>query len=78
MRVGEKSLRFLVDKWFGPTSTMPVHVTQFSHTRHDPRRYVRIEAIRSTGILAILFFLHDDGSWYVFPPAIKRPSMNTH
>ena len=27
------------------------------------------------GMLAIIFFRHDDGSWNVFPPQAKRPSM---
>ncbi len=75
MKTGEKSLRFLVDKWLGPTSTIPTRVTEFIHTRSDSRCYVRVESSRPTGVLAIIFFRHDDGSWCVFPPAMKRPAM---
>jgi hypothetical protein len=78
MKTGEKSLRLLVDKWLAPSSTVPARVTQFIHARADPWRYIRVEAAQPTGALAFFFFLHDDGSWCVFPPAIKRPSMSTH
>jgi hypothetical protein len=68
MNTGQMSLRLLVDKWLAPTPAMPVRVTRFSRTNSNRRRYVRVEAMRPTGLLAILFFRHDDGSWCVFPP----------
>ncbi|WP_233853804.1 hypothetical protein [Paraburkholderia sp. HD33-4] len=27
------------------------------------------------GLLSLAFFLHDDGCWQVYPPAVKRPVM---
>jgi hypothetical protein len=75
MNSGEKSLRWLIDKWLAPTPAMPVRVTRFSGTLSNQRRYVRVEASRPTGSLAIFFFRHDDGSWCVFPPAAERPTM---
>jgi len=77
MNTGQMSLRLLVDKWLAPTPAMPVRVTRFSRTSSNHRRYVRVEALRPTGLLAILFFRHDDGSWCVFPPSIEseRPAM---
>lgn len=78
MKTGEMSLHLLVDKWLAPSSTVPARVTQFIHARGDAWRYVRVEAAQPTGVLAFFFFLHDDGSWCVFPPASKRPSMSTH
>jgi len=39
-------------------------------------RYVRVEAVRPTGVLALLFFRHDDGSWQVFPPEEIRLTMS--
>jgi hypothetical protein len=39
-------------------------------------RYVCIEAEHPGGPLAIIFFRHDDGTWNVFPPQAKRPSMS--
>ncbi|MDB5837709.1 MAG: hypothetical protein JWR14_7539 [Caballeronia sp.] len=77
MKAGEKSLRCLVDKWLGPTATIPARVTRFIHTRSEARCYVLVETARPTGVLAIFFFRHADGSWCVFPPEIKRPSMST-
>jgi hypothetical protein len=69
------SLRLLVEKWFGSTPTMPVRVTRFGRLPSTRRRYVCVEIFRPTGTLAIYFFLHDDGTWWVFPPEIKRPAM---
>jgi hypothetical protein len=75
MNSGEKSLRWLIDKWLAPTPAMPVRVTRFSGTRSNQRRYVRVEASRPAGSLAIFFFRHDDGSWCVFPATAERPAM---
>ncbi|SAL82788.1 hypothetical protein AWB67_06222 [Caballeronia terrestris] len=71
MHTDEKSLRSAVDKWLAPTPAMPARVVRFCVRA----RYVCVEALRPTGVLAIVFFRHDDGSWNVFPPQIKRPSM---
>jgi hypothetical protein len=70
------SLRLLVEKWLGPTPAMPVRVTQFGRMPSNQRRYVRVEALRPAGTLAIYFFLHDDGTWRVFPPEVERPAMS--
>jgi hypothetical protein len=72
----ETSLRGLVEKWFGPESQMRARVTLFSHSRAGRWRYVCVASRRATGELSIFFFRHDDGSWSVFPPETKRPSMN--
>lgn len=72
------SLRLLVDKWLGSTPAMTVRVTQFGRTSSNQRRFVCVEALRPAGKLAIYFFLHDDGEWCVFPPAVKRPAMSVH
>ncbi|REE06481.1 hypothetical protein B0G71_8156 [Paraburkholderia sp. BL27I4N3] len=68
----ERSLRLLVDKWVGLT---PVRVIRFGRTSSGQRRYVCVEALRSAGALEICFFLHGDGTWYVFPPAVDRPAI---
>ena len=39
-------------------------------------RYVRVEALKPTGVLALFFFRHDDGSWQVFPPEAVRMMMS--
>lgn len=69
MKTAETSLRWIVDKWLGPSPVSPVRVTQFSRARGRGTRYVRIEAIRRDGPVGIFFFRHDDGTWCVFPPA---------
>lgn len=71
----EQSLRFLVEKWLAPGPMEPVHVTKFGRTRSGRRRYVCVEVAQPSGVRALFFFRHDDGCWYVFPPAGDRPNM---
>jgi hypothetical protein len=73
--VNERSLRFQVEKWLAPGPTIPVHVTEFSRTRWARRRYVCVETALPGGLRALLFFRHDDGCWYVFPPTADRLKM---
>jgi hypothetical protein len=69
---GDQSLRLLVEKWLAPVAATPVRVTEFSRTRIDGTRYVRVEASSSGGPRALFFFKHDDGCWCVFPPTVER------
>ena len=78
MGSGEKCLRLLVVKWFGPAAVVTARVLAFSRTSSDRRRYVRIGAVRSDGYLAIVFFRHDDGSWNVFPANASTPAMRAY
>ncbi|TDN70029.1 hypothetical protein B0G77_3476 [Paraburkholderia sp. BL10I2N1] len=81
MSLSEKSLRNLIDKWLAPTPASPVHLTRsrLSNTASGEARCVFARSSRLTGTvpLEIMFFRHDDGRWYVYPPATKRPSMRT-
>jgi hypothetical protein len=63
----EQSPRCPVEKWLPPAPATPVHVTAFSRTRLDGRRYVCVEMSSPSGAHALFFFKHDDGSWCVFP-----------
>lgn len=69
---GERSLRFLVEKWLAPGPSIPVRVTEFSRTRGGGRRYVRVEAALASNARGLFFFRHDDGCWCVFPPTADR------
>jgi hypothetical protein len=51
----EKSLRLLIEKWLSPTLATPIRVMRFNHTRHNVRRYVRVEAQRAEGAVALFF-----------------------
>jgi hypothetical protein len=75
MSLADGTLRPLVDKWFGPTPATPVRVIRFGRLLSSRRRYVCVEALRAGGPLKIYFFLHDDGTWCVFPPALEHPAM---
>jgi hypothetical protein len=78
MGSGEKCLRTLVGKWFGSSAVVTIRVMEFSRTRTDRRRYVRIGAVRAGGGLTIVFFRHDDGSWNVFPAKTSTPAMRVY
>ncbi|ADG20860.1 hypothetical protein [Paraburkholderia atlantica] len=70
----EQSLRYQVDKWLAPTLTQGVHVTVFSRTRSDGRRYVCVEASDRLTSHSLFFFRHDNG-WKVFPAQPDRPQL---
>lgn len=76
MRVGERSLRALVEKWLGLDAVKRARVTRFRRSVQHPWPYVRVEVTRPSGVLAIMFFRHDDGSWCVFPPEHRPPAIN--
>ncbi|WP_042882385.1 hypothetical protein [Cupriavidus necator] len=73
-----QSLRFQVEKWLAPGPTTPVRVVEFSRTHFGRRRYVCVETEQPAGLRALFFFRHDDGCWYVFPPAADRPNMTSN
>ncbi|WP_321928698.1 hypothetical protein [Paraburkholderia guartelaensis] len=75
MKTAERSLRLLVEKWIGTSPERRPRVTGFGYCRQRAWRYVRVEAANSSGVLSILFFRHEDGSWCVFPPERRRPAM---
>ncbi|SAL78866.1 hypothetical protein AWB67_05343 [Caballeronia terrestris] len=70
------SLHRLVDKWLGPTQATPARVVRMTRSGSHPTRCIRVEVERPSGSLSVLFFRHDDGTWCVFPPTNRRPSMN--
>jgi hypothetical protein len=76
MYAAEKSLHWIVDKWLAPTAAMPARVTRVGRSGLQRRRTVCVEMLRPGGLLSLVFFRHDDGSWNVFPPAVERPAMN--
>jgi hypothetical protein len=76
MRTVDRSLHVQVEKWLGSVSSLQTRVTRFSRSAQNPWRCVRVEALRGSGTLSIVFFRHDDGSWCVFPPQGRRLTMN--
>jgi hypothetical protein len=75
MQTAENSLHCAVDKWLAPTEAHPARVVRLCRSVTGSR-YVCIEAWHSNGPIAIVFFRHDDGTWNVFPPPLRRPSMS--
>jgi hypothetical protein len=78
MKLGEQSLRLLVEKWLAPSAATPVHVTRSSRIHASQKRSVLVETIRPEGAVAIFFFWHEDGTWRVFPPAAPYPTMRAY
>jgi hypothetical protein len=75
MSTRERSLSVLVAKWLGQDLMGSARVTRFSQSRQKPWRSVCVETTQPAGPIAIVFFRHDDGSWCVYPPDAKRPTM---
>lgn len=75
MDATQNSLRVLVDKWLGTAGPQPVRVLRTQRSRSGRICRVCIEARSSSGPIVLFFFRHDDGSWHVFPPAIRPPAM---
>jgi hypothetical protein len=78
MNTHRDSLRRIVEKWLAPTPAAPVREIRLCRMEANHTRYVRVEALRPTGVLALFFFRHDDGSWQVFPPVAARMTMSAH
>ena len=76
MNTQRASLRRIVDKWLAPTPASPVRDIRLCRMQANHIRYVRVEALRPSGVLALFFFRHDDGSWQVFPPEAVRMMMS--
>lgn len=72
---GRYSLHDLVDKWLSPIPAESIRIIRLGRSRSNQRPHVRIETTRPNGVVAIIFFRHDDGSWYVFPPPAARPAI---
>jgi hypothetical protein len=74
----EGTLRWLVEKWLWPTQVAPARVTRFGRTTLDRTRFVCLEAWRQERLVALLFFRHIDGTWHVFPPQTRHPTMRMY
>jgi hypothetical protein len=72
----ENSLHWAVDKWLAPSPAHPARVVQLCRSHLTGMRFVRIEAWHAGGSIAIIFFRHEDGTWNVFPPQVRRLSMS--
>ncbi|WP_118181615.1 hypothetical protein [Paraburkholderia phosphatilytica] len=68
-----RSLRWNIDKWFGPACRDRIIVTRAKGVT-SAARYVCVREKDSDGEIALFLFRHMDGSWDVFPPDRLRPS----
>ncbi|MBN3756439.1 hypothetical protein G3N95_26100 [Paraburkholderia sp. Tr-20389] len=68
-----RSLRWNIDKWFGPACRDRIIVTRAQGARWGAR-YVCVREKDSGNEIALFLFRHMDGSWSVFPPDRIRPS----
>lgn len=76
MLLRDRSLRSQIEKWLPPAAITPIRITRVSYGWSAHGRCVRVEATRSAGSIAIHFFRHRDGSWFVFPQTVARPAIN--
>ncbi|PPK46617.1 hypothetical protein B0G57_102212 [Trinickia symbiotica] len=68
-----RSLRWNIDKWFGPACRDRVIVTRAQSARLGVR-CVCVREKDSEREVALFLFRHRDGSWSVAPPSQRRPS----
>ncbi|MFM0268165.1 hypothetical protein [Paraburkholderia sediminicola] len=73
-----KTLRLVVEKWLTPGPTTLVRITRCGRKFSSQGRQVRVDALRPEGPIEILFFRHDDGTWWVFPQNAQRFSMSVY
>lgn len=71
----ERSLRDVVNMWLGAGVAGRIRVTRITRSRRRAWRCVCVESEGDQRSVKIMFFRHDDGSWFVFPPAPRRPAM---
>ncbi|OUL73559.1 hypothetical protein CA601_43665 [Paraburkholderia hospita] len=71
----ERSLRDVVNMWLGSDVAGRSRVTRITRSRREAWRCVCVESEGDQRSLKIMFFRHDDGCWFVFPPAPRRPAM---
>ena len=71
-----RSLRLLVERWIGTDDANHARVTRLARGARGPWRWVCVEVPRASGALRIMFFRHNDGSWFVYPPENPRPVMD--
>jgi hypothetical protein len=67
MESGKTTLRWLIGKWLGASATMPARITRMARSHRCRGGCVRVEVAHASGPLAMFFFRHDDGSWWVVP-----------
>lgn len=72
----ERSLRAVVEKWFGTELVATATVTRSRDALLKHRRYVRIEARQSSGTFQLFLFRHDNGMWCVFPPDPQQATLD--
>lgn len=65
----ERTLRCVVEKWFGRSGAELVQVSRMPPTRPNRNRCVRVSLPGHAQGVTIFFFRHDDGNWSVIPPA---------
>ncbi|OUL78050.1 hypothetical protein CA603_35130 [Paraburkholderia hospita] len=71
----ERLLRDVVNMWLGSDVAGRSRVTRITRSRREAWRCVCVESEGDPRSLKIMFFRHDDGCWFVFPPAPRRPAM---
>lgn len=71
-------LRATAEKWLRPAGGTRLSVKVFGRMGTGLHRYVGVVSRGVQGERVMFFFLHDDGSWCVFPQQEHGPEMSTH
>jgi hypothetical protein len=68
MNVARRSLKMQIEKWFGSVSGEALRITRLRASNGGRARCVIVESRRANESRTIVFFLHGNGSWHVYPP----------
>jgi hypothetical protein len=78
MTTENRPLRRVVERWLGGLFTNDIRIKRIGRDNQRHWRCVRADIECQSRLFSILFFRHEDGSWQVFPPEVKRPVMGKH
>lgn len=70
----QRSLRYQVEKWLAPVIG-EARVARFGRTDGEKTPFVCVQTSHNEVSRALFFFRHNDGNWYVYPPAPRSVGM---
>jgi hypothetical protein len=64
-----------IEKWFGSVSGEALRITRLRASNGGRGRCVIVESMQPNESRTIVFFLHGNRSWHVYPPQASFMSM---
>jgi hypothetical protein len=71
----DPDLLAVIEKWLGAGLASRCRLEDGDSKCSNSRRYIRVEVPGREESATMYFFLHDDGTWNVYPQQDRRPEM---